>query len=132
MPMIKMTARKALGAALHEARNGKNPALTLRRLEDFKDAAGPEHCEKVKQTLAALDSQLRRAALHWADIENDIQALIGLMPAHTYGEIPAGTKFKVMGSSYFYIKRKWGIDVVGRSEMLGHFFAYQTVIPLED
>lgn len=131
MPMIKMTARKALGGALYEAKNGRRPALVLRRLEDFKEAAGPEHCEKVKQSLLALESQLNREKLHWPDIILDIQRLIGLMPDYTYGEITAGTVFRLGHSPYIFIKRKGGREVIGRDELLPHLLANDSIVVIE-
>lgn len=131
MPMIKMTARKALGAALYEAKKRGNPALVLRRLEDFKEAAGPEHCAKVKQTLAALESQLRRQAIHWPDIENDILRLIGMMPEYSYGEVPAGTMFRYGHSPYIFIKRKGGREVIGRDGLLPHLLPNDSIVVIE-
>lgn len=131
MSMIKMTARKALGGALYEAKGNRNAALLRRRLEDFKEAAGPEHCAKVKQTLTALESQLDRAEIHWPDIILDIQRLIGLMPDYTYGEIPAGTVFRLGHSPYIFIKRKGGREVIGRDELLPHMTANDSVIVID-
>ena len=125
--MIKMTARKALGGMHYEATTAsRNRALVLRRLEDFKEAAGPEHCAKVSQTIEAIERDMT-----WADIENDIRHLIELMPPYTYGEVLAGTIFRMTHSPYIYIKRKGGREVIGRDELLPHLQANDSVIVID-
>ena len=131
MPMIKMTARKALGGALYEAKGSQNRALLLRRLVDFEEAAGPEHCALVKATLGALKNACMIRDADWPEIILNIQRLIGLMPEYTYGEVPAGTVFRLAHSPYIFIKRKVGREVIGRDELVPHMLANDSIILID-